>query len=401
MKKICFVNCASTGSTGTIVFDIAKNVSDIYSTCFVLGEKKKGFEKNVLYSSETRLKYVKNRIQTFLLGNDGFVLGADNRRLIKFLEKEKPDLIHINNIHRSFSNLETLINYCKKNGKQIIWTLHDAWMFTGRCCYFNDCLRWEKGCGNCRFKGFYPRSFFDFSKKYWIKKHSLIRNNLSIITFVSPSKWLFDIVNSQFPNSNIRLIRNGVDQSIFKPTLLNSFITQNKKDKFVIGCVANNLSTSKGFDDIVTLSNMVKQDDNIVIFVIGADIEEEAKKINDNLFVIKKTSSKKEMASFYSSIDVLFDPTKADNYPTTHIECLSCGTPIVTYDVGGAAESIVSGINGYAIKKGDFKNALKLFRLIKKGKLNKQIIINEAKNHDYNKSISEYLTLYNETLKKF
>ena len=41
-------------------------------------------------------------------------------------------------------------------------------------------------------------------------------------------------------------------------------------------------------------------------------------------------------ASIYRSSDVYLNPTLKDNYPTTTWEAMACGTPVVTFDTGGA-----------------------------------------------------------------
>ena len=46
------------------------------------------------------------------------------------------------------------------------------------------------------------------------------------------------------------------------------------------------------------------------------------------------------MSEIYSAADVYFNPTHEDNYPTTNLEALACGCPVVTFDVGGSPESI-------------------------------------------------------------
>ncbi|HOO29236.1 MAG TPA: glycosyltransferase, partial [Lachnospiraceae bacterium] len=43
---------------------------------------------------------------------------------------------------------------------------------------------------------------------------------------------------------------------------------------------------------------------------------------------------------FYSLADVYVNLTLEDTFPTTNIEALACGTPVVTYKAGGSAESI-------------------------------------------------------------
>ena len=46
------------------------------------------------------------------------------------------------------------------------------------------------------------------------------------------------------------------------------------------------------------------------------------------------------------------NPTYEDNYPTTNLESISCGTPVVTYRTGGSPESLTS-TTGRVVAKGD------------------------------------------------
>ena len=55
---------------------------------------------------------------------------------------------------------------------------------------------------------------------------------------------------------------------------------------------------------------------------------------------INKTNDVFELVKIYSAADVLFNPTKEDNFPTVNLEAESCGTPVVTYNTGGCAETI-------------------------------------------------------------
>ena len=54
-----------------------------------------------------------------------------------------------------------------------------------------------------------------------------------------------------------------------------------------------------------------------------------------------------ELVELYSIADVFFNPTYEDNYPTTNLEALACGTPIVTYDTGGSPEVIEDALVNY------------------------------------------------------
>lgn len=56
--------------------------------------------------------------------------------------------------------------------------------------------------------------------------------------------------------------------------------------------------------------------------------------------MMPRTESAAQLAAIYSVADVFFNPTVEDNYPTVNLEAEACGTPVVTYDTGGCAETI-------------------------------------------------------------
>ena len=47
-----------------------------------------------------------------------------------------------------------------------------------------------------------------------------------------------------------------------------------------------------------------------------------------------------ELAALYSMADVYVNLTLEDTFPTTNIEALACGTPVVTFKAGGSPESL-------------------------------------------------------------
>ncbi len=393
--KICYVNCSTAGSTGSLVMKLSMQSQKKPS--FIVGDKTNHLKGETLYISFTKSRYIFHRIGTFLFGNDGLIKGLISIRIRHFLKKNKPDLIHIHNVHRSFTNVEAILEYAFKSGTKVVWTLHDEWILTGRCASFQNCEKWKNGCGNCKNKEFYPKSLFDCSKKYWKKKHLLINKYSSIITFVSPSQWLMNLVHSEYPNIPIYLIRNGVDQSIFKPSPKLNDLLQLSFNKTIIGCVMNNLSKEKGFDDLLKISKLLDEK-KYCIFVLGSQFKDEITKINNSLFAIRKNNSKEYISSFYSTINFFLDLTKGDNYPTTHLECLSCGTPILTYNVGGAGEMIIEGNNGFVVKKDDINECIEYIQKMSDVSFVKENIIKAANCHDIKICIEQYNSLYNKLI---
>ena len=64
-----------------------------------------------------------------------------------------------------------------------------------------------------------------------------------------------------------------------------------------------------------------------------------------------------ELAKYYSAADVFINPTLEDNYPTTNLEAISCGTPVITYRVGGSPES-VDDTSGIVLERRDVKGII-------------------------------------------
>ena len=76
------------------------------------------------------------------------------------------------------------------------------------------------------------------------------------------------------------------------------------------------------------------------------------KLLPDTIIGINRTESIEELAKWYSLASVFVNPTTQDNFPTTNIEALACGTPIVTYNTGGSPEAIDKE-TGEVVEKGD------------------------------------------------
>lgn len=61
---------------------------------------------------------------------------------------------------------------------------------------------------------------------------------------------------------------------------------------------------------------------------------------NAAIICIQKTNNPIQLAQLYTAADVFINPTHEDNYPTVNLEAQACGTPIITYDIGGCRETI-------------------------------------------------------------
>lgn len=395
--KVVQINVVCNGSTGKIMCDIAKtaNKEEIDSYCFYGRGKENANVKCIRIGNNIGVCF---HVLLARLGFNGRFSYFATRSLIRKLKKLEPDVIHLHNVHGYYVNLKLLFNYLKNEYKgKIIWTLHDCWSFTGHCSYFtmSKCKKWQKGCFDCPQLSCYPKEYFDTSKSEYKLKEKLFTeiNNLTIVT---PSIWLKKLVKKSFmKNHNVEVINNGINLEIFKPTYDKSIYSKYnipESKKIILG-VANIWEERKGLNDFIKLANIIS--DDITIVLIGVD-DKTKEKLPKNIIAIKRTENQIELAKLYTLADVFFNPTYEDNYPTTNLESIACGTPIVCYNTGGCPEQILNNHCGYIIKQGDYKQVIKLIDDNKIKKISE--IFNE--NLGVENMKNEYIKLYKDIVRR-
>lgn len=113
--------------------------------------------------------------------------------------------------------------------------------------------------------------------------------------------------------------------------------------------------------------------------------KEQMKTIPKSILCIERTSDLDELRSLYSIADYFVNPAYEDNYPTTNIEAIACGTPVVTFDTGGSPES--AKMYGWSVQKKDMD--VLLTALEKVQAINKLTI-----DIDYKHTVRKYVELY-------
>ncbi|MGR5974923.1 glycosyltransferase [Bacillus paranthracis] len=209
----------------------------------------------------------------------------------------------------------------------------------------------------------YPQSIFrENSEKNFLKKKEVF-TGVENLTLVTPSRWLADLVKQSFLNEYpIKLINNGIDLETFKPTISNFRTEYNLENKFIILGVASVWSERKGYQYFIELSKRIKADEKIIL--IGLT-DTQIKNLPDNIIGISKTNSTIELAQIYSAADVFVNLTLEDNFPTTNLESLACGIPVITFDTGGSVESVDKN-SGFIVEKGNIQEVLNRIKIVKK-----------------------------------
>lgn len=294
-------------------------------------------------------------LKTRVLDRHGFGSKASTRNLVSQIMEVAPDIVHLHNIHGYYLHIRYLFDYLKVVNKPIVWTFHDCWPFTGHCCYFDtvNCIKWKTGCYSCPNKHGYPKSYFIDNSRINYREKKQLFSGLSKIVLVSPSQWLAaHLRESYLKGYKIKVINNGIDTKSFKPVSSSALREKYKlNSKYILG-VASIWTRRKGLDDFIRLRALL--DPEIGIVLVGLN-RNQARGLPKGITSISRTENIDELAALYSGAEVFVNPTYVDNFPTTNIEALACGTPVVTYDTGGSPEA-VDEETGIVISKGDIKS---------------------------------------------
>ena len=353
MKLLLLNATANTGSTGRIAEEIG------------LLAQQSGSEVRFAYGRQavnSRLPHIKiggkwnvrwHGVVSRLFDAHGFGSRNATKALIKELEVWKPDIVNIHNLHGYYIHVGILFEYLKRVQIPVVWTFHDCWPFTGHCSYFDryNCRKWETECHHCPNRKGYPESWFlDRSKSNFHRKSQLF-NGLENLTIVTPSAWLAQHVSRSFLKGYpVKVINNGVDLKVFQPQINPEIFAKYSIESkpFVLG-VASIWDKRKGLDDFIALSRSLASDIQIVLVGLST---QQAAQLPKGIVAIARTESQAELAALYSAASVFVNPTYVDNFPTTNIEALACGTPVITYRTGGSPEAVYEN-TGLVVEKGD------------------------------------------------
>ena len=253
--------------------------------------------------------------------------------LLGRFRQNRPDLVHIHNLHGYWMNQGVLLRGLVDLGIPIVWTLHDYWPVTGHCAFFEkaDCEKWRFGCRDCPQIRDYPRSYTDRSSRNYEFKRSLY-GQLDRMHIVAVSRHAQRLIEksilSEFP---ITAIHNAVETRVFRPVDATFSSPKSK----VVGCVARHWDQRKGLSDILKLRALL--DESFSILVVGLT-PVQIRELPSGIVGVPATMSPEELAGLYSSMDVFFNPSREETFGLTTVEAMACGVPVVLYDVSATRE---------------------------------------------------------------
>lgn len=337
--RILYINSVcKSGSTGKIVYSLYTSVNEHggeAAVCYGRGAELR--EKNI-YKFGLDAETVLHAGLTRITGFTGCFSALSTRRLLRFMDEFKPDIVHLHEPHAYFVDLGPLFRYIKKRRIPLVYTFHCEFAYTGKCGVTYGCTRWQAGCGHCPALHEYPKTlFFDFTARMWQEKRSLLREQNMVVC--TPSEWLETRVRQSFLSGfDVRVVPNGIDTALFCTRPYAHLRERHglTNERVVLAVAPHIMSRLKGGRDVLRLAESMKNE-NVKFILIGVDDLSES--FPENVIAMGRTENQQELAEYYSMADVFVICSAMENLPTTCIEAVCCGTPVAGFDVGGTAET--------------------------------------------------------------
>ena len=340
MKVLQINSVCRSGSTGKIAYELYRRGNEDgheFAVCY--GRGKKIDEKNI-FKFGLDIETYAHAFLTRITGWTGCFSPLSTRRLLKFMDEFKPDIVHLHEPHAYFLNLKPFFTYLSKQNIPLVYTFHCEFAYTGKCGYSYDCEQYVKGCGNCPRLGEYPKTVGgDHTASMLAEKKALLsKQNMVVVT---PSQWLADKAKRSFLRErDIRVIRNGIDtEKVFYP---REYANLKEKhglgdEKIILALAPGFISDErKGGKTVLKLAERMI-DKNVRFILIGVDAEID--NLPANVIALGRTENQEELAEYYSMADCFVICSEMENLPTTCLEAVCCGTPVVGFNAGGTAET--------------------------------------------------------------
>lgn len=290
-------------------------------------------------------------LRSRILDDHGFGSYAATRRFLEWVKEYDPDIIWLHNLHGYYIHIGLLFSYLRTCGKEIIWTLHDCWAFTGHCAYFDfaGCDRWKTGCHACPQKRTYPASLLrDNSRGNYEKKKALF-TGISNLRLIVPSHWLEKRVKESFlKDYPVQVQYHRIDETVFKPTPSNFREKYGLQEKIILLGVASVWDARKGLQDFLELEKLL--DERFQIVLIGLNPSQIAS-LPKGILGLPRTDNLEQLVQAYSAADIFLNPSAEETFGMTTLEARYCGTEAVVYR-NTACEEIVHQFGGVAVPKG-------------------------------------------------
>ena len=293
---------------------------------------------------------------TLRLGlNDVHCVGAFR---IKHLPAfQDADVVNFHGIHGQFFSYLALPTLTAD--KAAVFTVRDMWPLTGHCAVNYDCKRWRTGCGHCPYPNAGPPlpeerdgTRLEWKLKRWVYRHS----RMTVVAL--STRMIEQLQQSILGHLPVYHIPNGVDTEAYQPldqTMCRAALGIPVHKKVLLFAAGHLNRKNKGGEVLLQalrgLSPALQKD--LVLLLMGEGGDMLASATDLDVRPMGYVGGARLKTVLYAAADLFVLPTFGEGLPNVLLESMACGTPMVSFDVGGVPDLVRPGVTGYLATPGD------------------------------------------------
>ena len=355
---------------------------------------------NLFNKNDNNIETQISKLQKKLSIQNCFSLSTEKLLHSKYFKQA--DIVHFHLIHNFNLSLYSLLEIT--NQKRTLISIHDPWMFTGRCVHYYDCNKYLTGCKNCEFLTTMFPMKEDNCKYMWKLKKNIYKKLDA--EFIVSSKYMLDLFKKSplMKGKKVHYIPLGTNIDFFKDNINKNKIKEYfkiDKDSLVIFHRAQ--LEFKGTEYLINALN--KMNINKKITILTCDGINLFNKLSNKYKVIELgTITKDEMKKCYIASDIFVMPSIGESFGMMAIEAMSCSRPVIVFDNTALPMVTFAPKCGIAVKNLDTEELMKAIKNLlendderkRRGKLGRQIVEKYYNEETYLKNIENlYINLIN------
>jgi glycosyltransferase involved in cell wall biosynthesis len=311
-------------------------------------------------------------------------------------EQFDPDIIHLHWV-AGFVDHEQFFQ--RNRHRKFVWTLHDMNPFTGGCHHADGCSRFTGDCKGCpQLSGTVDEDYA--GEVLTAKMRSLAHLAPHQLTIVAPSQWLLSLSAQSRVTGRFRHVH--IENPSFHQGLITETSAQLRAalklplDKKVVVFVSDNLrNPRKAVSLLFGAVKEMRRSGEVHLVGLGQRTDQPA---GLSITFPGTIRDQQTLARYMACADVVVNTSIAENSPLVLIEALSCGTPVIGFEVGGIPELVTRECGAVVSKRSTGALAAALDQVLFERTFSRDGIRAQSAKHDPSAVCEKYHGVYADLL---
>ena len=372
--RILFVNkfLFRKGGSETYLFDVADALKDrghevgffsMQDERNIPCEQSKYFVSNSDYSGQASLFKQAREAATLVYSPEA------KRKFDALLNDFRPDVVHLNLVHRQITLSILDASYLKRNEVPVVYTAHDFIPVCPNCTFLDSSGNVCEACLNGQFRHCFQKkcvknsaakSFLAVAEARFLRLHGSYQK---IERYIAPSEFMrSQLVRGGFPAEDVVVMRN------FLPHRRVESLSLKPSEKGTYFLFFGRLSQEKGVDILVeAFADAAKElPEEWRLRIVGTGPSESNLKrwavemgIADRVDFLGFRSGEDLDSLIRAAAWTVFPSIWYENMPYSVVESLAAGVPVVGSSLGGVPELVKDGEAGLICEAGDAQSLAK------------------------------------------